>query len=190
MTRIRSQDTLSHFDTIKASFGATTNNVNTNQRAMFENARGQQLEDNFSLLYRYFEKQSSKQIAYSEFNTLVEKRLEYLDSLHTLGDGWIGPGVSKAPSSIAINIAKQVLKACSEHTISNRSSIPELIMSPTPVGGIGIEFEKTQCDVMYVSIKNNGDIGVELMINDRFSEEEIIKDVDKVVEKYELFIKG
>ena len=120
------------------------------------------------------------------FSDLIDRRLEYTDSLEKLPDVWIS-GKSIKPDMNSIEQTKNVLKSVRDFVVQNYSlynndspfgikkietsdfpvfspnffatpvPIPKLVMAPIPTGGINMEFHMPNENCIYVTIPNNNE---------------------------------
>ena len=63
-------------------------------------------------------------------------------------------------------------------------------MCPLPTGGVSIEFKKGRDNEICISINNNGNIDIELMVYGEYLPEELpVKTTKAVITKYGKFIR-
>lgn len=78
------------------------------------------------------------------FSSLIDDRLRWLDSVSSIGDGWItgsyGGTQAQAPSIPCCEAAKELLTRIQVLFDTHaRAFTPALTMGPIPTGGIGVE---------------------------------------------------
>lgn len=93
---------------------------------------------------------------------VIKKRVDYLNKLYDLEDGWLGPNNdSKAPSKYGIEEAKGFLYAIREVS-KGTDNIKTIKVSPKPMGGIDISIEKFSdkhvCDNHAYFFANHGEV--------------------------------
>ncbi|HKI45880.1 MAG TPA: hypothetical protein VKA08_11170 [Balneolales bacterium] len=108
-----------------------------------------------------------KKYQLQHFNVFINKRKEYLDTLEGL-DNWIS-GESEAPNRKAIDDSKFILDSF-KNWLSARFEIPipKIIMGPIPTGGITLELRPDKFNGMFISIMNDEEIEIDVMIDDTF----------------------
>lgn len=73
------------------------------------------------------------------FHTLIESRLQYIDSLRELPQNWIS-GHSTIPSDVVIEKSKEFLRKYKEAITQSKIYPPKMLMGPIPNGGISFSF--------------------------------------------------
>lgn len=111
------------------------------------------------------------------FQELIKKRIEYIDSLKDIPDDWIS-GKSKKPSSEVIRISKILLDTLFD-TISNNinSQIPKLLLGPIPSGGISINIIFDSQNKISVSFFNEDVCEIDYVKSGKYICEDIDKDI-------------
>lgn len=93
----------------------------------------------------------------SNFQRFIKSRTRYLDKLRSLGDDWISGG-GKQPQEASIDTAKEILNnlemwysfhGCHSFTM------PKIVMSPTPNGGIHLEIQLMDGLKSWINIIND-----------------------------------
>jgi hypothetical protein len=108
-------------------------------------------------------------IDFAGFQSLIESRITYLDSLKNLGDNWIS-GTSKQPSDEVIAKGKELLNEILLHFRKNYTpSFPTIIMGPMPVGGMSFEI-RCNSNIAFLNIHNNGTFDMETLIDDYYKD--------------------
>ncbi|MCU0426709.1 MAG: hypothetical protein MUF71_13895 [Candidatus Kapabacteria bacterium] len=106
----------------------------------------------------------------SRFADIIERRIDYLNSLRTLRDDWISLD-SVRPDNESITRATGLLQSLRELVFNYNLQIPKLILGPIPSGGVSIEIVKDADNALYVSIPNNQQlVTLETQENGYFSE--------------------
>lgn len=110
----------------------------------------------------------SKELEVKRFNSLIESRKAYLGKLTSLTN-WIS-GRSESPSSLSINISEKILDAFKSWINANKEiPIPKIVMGPVPSGGICIELKANQSNGLLLTIANQGEIDLDVMVDDFFT---------------------
>ncbi|MBL0664782.1 Panacea domain-containing protein [Aeromonas caviae] len=123
-----------------------------------------------------------------QFSSLISARIEYLNTLPSLGTDWISGRALPPTEEICKECAKYLCyfekNLFSMHAIPN---IPKVVMGPIPSGGVGIEFHSENKNV-YVSFYNNGQVDVSIEQNDDFIEHEV--SLEQFGEEVGFFLEG
>ena len=102
------------------------------------------------------------------FVDIIDKRLEYIDSLSELSPGWI-TGTAEIPTTEVTDKVKSILKAFRNHAIMGMlRNVPRLVIGPVPSGGIGIEFHVTSDTALYITLFNDKTVEIEKKIDNFF----------------------
>lgn len=109
----------------------------------------------------------SKRKAIQSFNSFVNTRKVYLDSLNGLKN-WIS-GASEAPSEESIEESKYILDSFKNWlSVKLEYPIPKVVMGPVPSGGITLELRPNKHNAMFITVLNDSDIEIEVMRDDYF----------------------
>lgn len=121
------------------------------------------------------------------FSKIIEKRINYLKTLETIGHQWVSGG-GTPPSQESILIGQKLLATFNAFIQSKpRMRIPKMVMSPMPIGGICIEFHIDTDNAMFITIPNNEKTEIDIRYRDfYFSYSEKRIDIGQaVIEKYD-----
>ena len=121
----------------------------------------------------YFNQITGIDICKNNFNTFIKSRIGYLDALRKLGDNWIS-GESKQPTEESLKTSKSILNNLNWWYLSDgcHSYIhPQIIMSPTPIGGIAMEIIVSKNVKALITVLDSN-IDLEVENNGYYSEQD------------------
>jgi len=103
------------------------------------------------------------------YNDFLKSRIEYLESLKNLGDNWI-TGDSKQPSLKSIEKAKNLLDLVIKNLIEKNFSLPRILMSPIPTGGISFDLRFDVDNSILFTIHDDENIEMECERDGEYNE--------------------
>jgi len=117
----------------------------------------------FNTRVDYFNSEPVKYLHLQQFNTLIENRLTYVDSLKELPEDWIS-GHSTIPNEKVITKGKNFLRKFKERMpyLYLDFRIPKILMGPIPDGGISFTFIVDEDNKLFFRILNEEIIEVDI----------------------------
>lgn len=91
----------------------------------------------------------------------LKKHIDYLSSLHLIGDNWTGPGISKAPTKEVCDTAKFFL------TQLRYNETVDILLGPIPKGGVAIEMHLSKVNRIHIHMFNDNTIESEIYVNQK-----------------------
>ena len=150
-----------------------------------------------SVAISYFEKKDEQDVyisqktdslfSYQIFEKIIDKRINYIESLTYLPEKWIS-GKSKKPSHDIIKKASKLLNYSRFYFSRKRlEKLPTLIMGPIPSGGICIEFHINIENALYFSLFNDMKLEIEIKKGNYYSVVETVENkyIAKIMESYD-----
>lgn len=103
----------------------------------------------------------------ANLNSFIERRSNYLESLQFL-DNWIS-GNSTSPNNGVIEASKAVLRSFKNWaSVNPQIKIPNIVMGPMPTGGVTVEFRPSDKNTLFITLYNDSNIEIDIMIDDAF----------------------
>lgn len=120
---------------------------------------------------------------HQEFLKLVQSRIEYLEKLKSIGDGWAS-GKSVAPSVLSIEISKFILMNL--YLIVTPSDklkyfAPSIVLGPIAIGGMSLVIITSETKRLHINIFNDSAMEMDMELNGYFKEIDV--DYDSLISR-------